>query len=44
MLACDVMEFAVKRYFSALNRRFLHFDRETKEIWSEISAQRFCPV
>ena len=41
MQACDVMEAAVKRHFSALNRRFLHFDGETKDMWSEITAQRF---
>ena len=41
MQACDVMEAAVKRHFSALNRRFLHFDHETKDMWSEITAQRF---
>ena len=41
MQACDLMESAVKRHFSALNRRFHNFDRETKDMWSEITAQRF---
>jgi hypothetical protein len=41
MQTCGLMETAVKRHFSALNRRFLHFDHETKDMWSEITAQRF---
>ena len=41
MQSCDLMETFVKRHFSALNRRFLKFDRETKDMWSEITAQRF---
>lgn len=41
MQACDVMESSVKHHFSALNRRFINFDRETKDMWSEITAQRF---
>lgn len=41
MQACDVMETAIKRHLSSLNRRFLTFDRETKDMWSEITAERF---
>lgn len=41
MQACNVMEAAVKRHLSSLNRRFMTFDRETKDMWSEITAERF---
>ncbi len=41
MQSCNLMGSSVKCHFSALNRRFLKFDRETKDMWSEITAQRF---